>query len=334
MSSKSSIQESGTTADPSKAMKGPTCLSTGILTRSAVHQEIDQINNEVEDLRRQLQQLSQVRQEPEKKVPEAPKYGEKLEGNVDMSDSIVKLKEVLSNIVHQKARTSVNEPHEVPLPDIGDIWCGPTQKVPYGYFKFQVLEQIRLYSLTGAKAVHYLLRYVKGALHPEIREHALKTNYAIDEIMPKLDAKFNTKWRDESLDFRWESAELSQKRRESPLDYAARVKLEAMILSSRLRGLLLNVREEVAHHLGPRMVDFDELVDIAEHFWSRNPERADGYKSGGKKNPEGVICYGFKRSGYCRRGDSCCFKHITENKVEASKTEFPATSKDKPKTAV
>ncbi|KAF4662765.1 hypothetical protein FOZ61_002250, partial [Perkinsus olseni] len=216
MTPKSSVSEyeGDHTVDP-KSKKGTHCHSTGILTRAAIHEEMDEMKNEMEKLRKQLQQL---RLEPEKKIPQAPKHGERSASNVDMVDSIMMLKDVLADIVTTKSNPSDNNlhqltnPHQVPLPDIGGSWSGPNQKIPYGYFKFQVLGQIKLYNLTGASAVHYLLRCVKGALHSEVREHALRTNYDIDEIVAKLDAKFNTKWRDENLDFRWESSELSQKR--------------------------------------------------------------------------------------------------------------------------
>ncbi|KAF4648318.1 hypothetical protein FOZ61_002868, partial [Perkinsus olseni] len=134
------------------------------------------------------------------------------------------------------------------------------------------------------------------------------------------------------------------KREESPLDYSARLKLEASILSAALgcevtpreirsrfrRGLLPNVRDDVAQHLGPRMVDYDELVDMAEYYWTRI---SDGQKRTGKKAQDDDICFGFKRSGFCRRGDNCRFRHDTENTENKDAGKDPAGQvKDKTKT--
>ncbi|KAF4650813.1 hypothetical protein FOL47_000841, partial [Perkinsus chesapeaki] len=308
-----------------------TCHSTGILTRSTVYQEVDQMRNELAQLKKQLAQLSSKPPPQEKEAsPTGRGEGGTVSGTNEMAESIMMLKDVLSDLLLKSTKKEPelnsgnhsNDPHKLPLPDIGGPWSGPTQKTPYGYFKFQVLGQIQVYKLNSTDAVHYLLRCVKGALHTHVRDCALANDHNIDKVIAMLDDMYNTKWREEYLEFRWESEELSQRQNESPAEYSARLKLEASILGTSIgcqvtereirsrfrRGIKPKVREELEQRLGTGVVTYDQLVDTAEYYWVRNQRRTDVARNFDNAQ-DTDICYGFKKFGLCRRGDFCRFRH-------------------------
>ncbi|KAF4651788.1 hypothetical protein FOL46_000135, partial [Perkinsus olseni] len=223
------------------------------------------------------------------------------------------------------------DPFKVPLPEIGGKpWCGPTQALPYAYFRDQVWSQIQCFNLLNEQGVYYLLRCVGGSLLTELRKEMLNGATTVEKLFDFLDKKHSAQWRNESAEFRWDGPLLNQRDGEDPEAYANRVRQESLVLSAALgrpltdydlrsrfrKGLKSRLRQVLHQFIGPRVCPFDELVDIAAFYWTTDESLKDLSASKPSRPPANDgICIHYQKHGSCKRGHLCRYKHEETRQV-------------------